>query len=67
MYILYSDLRSFLVRISHSVKINYYCKLLGINQANVSKFIRGYDHAVDINKLLLLRDYIIEDLNEIIA
>ena len=64
---MYSDLRSFLVRISHSVKINYYCKIVGINHANLSKFIHGYDKAVDIDKLIKLRDYIIDDLNEIIA
>lgn len=61
---MFSDLRSFFVRISPSVKLNYYCRLLEINHGNFSTFIHGYDKAVDIDKLIQLRDLIVSDLLE---
>lgn len=64
---MFSDLRSFFDRISPSVKLNYYCKLLNIDHGNLSKFIHGYDKAVYIGDLIKLRDFIVEDLNEKIA
>lgn len=64
---MYSDLRSWFECISHSVKLNYYCKLINIDQGNLSKFIKGYDKAVQLNSLIKLRDYIIDDLNKKIA
>lgn len=64
---MFSDLRSFFVRISPSVKLNYYCKLLVIDHGNLSKFIHGYDKAVNIDDLIKLRDFIVYDLNDKIA
>lgn len=64
---MYSDLRSFYESISHSVKLSYYCKLIKLDQGNLSKFIKGYDKAVDLEKLILLRDLIISDLSKKIA
>lgn len=64
---MFSDLRSFFDRISPSVKLNYYCKLLKIDHGNLSKFIHGYDKAVYIGDLIKLRDFIVEDLYKKIA
>ena len=64
---MFSDLRSWFDRISPSVKLNYYCKLLSIDHGNLSKFIHGYDKAVSLDSLIKLRDFIVEDLNNKIA
>ena len=59
---MYSDIRLWLTEISHSVKLNYYCKLVGVDSGNLTKFIRGYDKAVYIDKLIELQDLIRSDL-----
>lgn len=64
---MYSDIRSYLVRLSHSVKLNYYCKQLEIDSGNLTKFIKGYDRAVHIDKLIQLCNLIRMDLSEKIA
>lgn len=61
---MYCDIRSWLVDISHSVKLNYYCKIVCIDPANLTKFIKGYDRAVHIEKLVQLVDVIRSDLSE---
>ena len=64
---LYNEIRTFLVCISPSVKLNYYCKILNIDHGNLSKFIHGYNKAVCIDDLLKLRDFIVDDLSEKIS
>lgn len=64
---MYSDIRSWLVEISHSVKLGYYCKMLSIDRGNLTHFLKGYDRAVSIDKLVQLCDLIRSDLNDKIA
>lgn len=63
----FNEIRLWFAGISCSVKLNYYCKLLGINSSNLSKFILGYDKAVQYDKLVSLRDLIKDDLIKKIA
>lgn len=55
------------MRISCSVKLSYYCRLLSIDPANLTKFIKGYDKAVSFDRLVMLKDLIVRDLTEKIA
>lgn len=41
--------------------------MLNIDSGNLTKFMKGYDRAVDINKLIRLCDLIHDDLMEKIA
>ena len=61
---LFSDMRCWLHNISHSVKLSYYCKSLNIKPSNLTQFMKGYDKAIQFDKLIELRDYIISDLQE---
>lgn len=60
-----SGIRDWFIRISHSVKLSYYCRQLGIKQSNLTMFLKGYDNAVSFDRLITLRDLIISDLSEI--
>lgn len=62
-----SDIRTWFVSVSHSVKLSYYCKKIGIKNSNLTMFMKEYDKAVSFDKLIKLRDYIITDLSEIIG
>lgn len=64
---MYGDIRRFLLEISHCVKLTYYCKLLNIDSGNLTKFMKGYDKAVYIDKLVSLCDLIRNDLSKKIA
>lgn len=59
-----SDIRDWYLNISHSVKLAYYCRLLNIKGSNLSQFMKGYDRAISLDRLIELRDYIISDLQE---
>lgn len=64
---MYSDIRFWLTEISHSVKLNYYCRMVSIDPGNLTKFIKGYDRAVHLDKLIQLVNVIRSDLSEKIA
>lgn len=57
-------MRDWLLNISPSVKLSYYCKLLNINPSNLTKYLQGYKGGVDETKLLMLKNLIINDLLE---
>lgn len=60
-----SYLRTWFTQVSHKVKLCYYCDLLNINSSNLTKFIKGYDKAVKLDKLLMLQKLIINDLSKL--
>lgn len=58
--------REFLNGISHSVKLSYYCNMLGIDSSNLYKFLKGNNNVINVNKLELLVNYIKNDLSKLI-
>lgn len=64
---MYNTMRLWFIDVSHSVKLSYYCYQLGIKPANLTHFLKGNNGSVSYDKLVQLRDFIIEDLNKKIA
>lgn len=61
------DIRVKLLILSHSVKLNYYCNLININPSCLTRFLKGSDNAISLDKLNLLLNVIKNDLNQKIA
>lgn len=62
-----SALRLWYQSIEHSVNLSFYCKELNINRSNLSQFLKGNNNVISYDKLLMLRDFIVDDLTKKIA
>ena len=59
-----NDIRDWYIQISQNVKLSYYLKKFNIKNFNFSLFIKDYDKAIKEDKLLMLKEFIINDLHE---
>lgn len=57
------DYRAFFVSCMDFLKLNYFCKIVGIQPSRISTFINGYDNCMSIEKLEALRSVILEHLS----
>lgn len=57
--------RMFFANVKDVIKLNYFCKKLGINLSNLSTFINYGTHSITIDKLELLYNSIMDYLKEI--
>lgn len=59
-----SDFRTWLIYIKPFIKINYFCKQLGINQSQVAMFMKGsdFDYQISIDNLYRLYNLINDTL-----
>lgn len=64
---MYDNYRAKLIELSHSVKLNYYYQLLGLNHGNMFKFMKGDNSAIKLDKLEMLIELIKNDLSKKIA
>lgn len=60
------DYRKWLNDISHSVKLSHYYSLLGIDNSNMTKYLKGNDNVIKSYKVELLVNLIKNDLTKII-
>ncbi len=61
------DYRAFFAQCKVMLKMNYFCKLVGIHPVNFSRFMKDseYDWCISIEKLNELYDCIIGELEKI--
>lgn len=60
-------MRLWFTDIAQSINMSYYCKQVGINKGNMSKFLSGSNNVISINKLVELQELIVKDLSKKIA